>query len=375
MSAGSAAASGGSEASPGGRAAPDLRQATRYFTRLLRLIRPYWGELIQGVVVSLLLGVLGMVGPVITKLLVDRVYPDSDADLMVVLVLAMMAIGLSATFLGALSGYFSLFVNTRLNNATRLMFFNHLQHLRSRFFDEHQVGEVNSRFQDVGQALDAVGKVFQTIFVHGIYLLLVPPVLFWIDWRLALLAIVSLPLSFAVTVLSGPVLRERWKSSSEAFADLNAFQIESLNHVRTFKTMGLERHVFGRADALVHHAMEQQLRAGGLAQVFNGANGALSAINTAVYTWFGWRLILAGDISLGDFLAFSAYVGFLYGPLRQLIQLFTDFQQSAVHLDRMFEYLDQPPEQDPARVFEAETPSERLVGAFSLRGVGFGYHP
>lgn len=356
---------------------PDLRRAARLFWRLVQTIRPYWADLGQGMLLALVLSAVGMIPPYVTKLLVDRVYPERDVTLMHVLVGGMLVLGLTSTLLGGLRGFFSLYVNTRLNNATRLMFFNHLQHLRVRFFDRHQVGEINSRFQDVGRALDAIGRVFQTVFVQGVYLILVPPVLFYLDWRLALVAIVSLPLTFSVTLFSGPMLRKRWKKASEAFADLNAFQIEMLSHVRTFKTMGLERHVYSRADGFVHHAMDEQLRAGGLSQVFNGINGMLRGLNTAIFTWFGWTLILSGDITLGDYLAFSAYVGFLYGPLQQMIQLFSDFQQSAVHLHRMFEYIDEPLEQDPSRAYGIlpDEPSQTLRGSFSLHGVGFEYEP
>ena len=344
---------------------------------MVRMIRPYWADLGQGMLLALILSAVGMIPPYVTKLLVDRVFPERDVTLMHVLVGGMLVLGLSTTVLGGLRGFFSLYVNTRLNNATRLMFFNHLQHLRVRFFDRHQVGEINSRFQDVGRALDAIGRVFQTVFVQGVYLILVPPVLFYLDWRLALVAIISLPLTFSVTFFSGPMLRDRWKKASEAFADLNAFQIEMLSHVRTFKTMGLERHVYSRADTFVHHAMDEQLRAGGLSQIFSGINGLLRGLNTAIFTWFGWTLILSGDITLGDYLAFSAYVGFLYGPLQQMIQLFSDFQQSAVHLHRMFEYVDEPLEQDPSRAYGIEPDGDMpaLRGAFSLRGVEFFYEP
>ena len=355
---------------------PNLRVAAKLFWRLVRLIRPYWGDLGQGMFLALVLSMVTMIVPYVTKLLVDRVYPEQDVTLMHVLVLGMLVLSLTSTLLGGLRGFFSLYVNSRLNNATRLMFFNHLQHLKARFFDRHQVGEINSRFQDLGRALESIGRVFQTVFVQGVYLILVPPVLFYLDWRLALVAIISLPITFSMTVLSGPILRRRWKTASEAFADLNAFQIETLSHIRTFKTMGLEHRVYERADRFVHHAMEQQVRAGGLAQAFNAANGVLRALNTAIFTWFGWTLILSRDITLGDFLAFSAYVGYLYGPIQQLIQLFSDFQQSAVHLHRSFEYLDEPLEQDPTTAYlHAVPPATTLRGSFRLRAVDFSYQP
>ena len=353
---------------------PSLRQAFQQFSRLVRLIRPYWTPLIKGMALALVLGLVGLVSPYLTKLLIDEVYPTDDVGLMHVLVGGILALGLATTLLATLQGYFTLYVNTHLNNATRLLFFNHLQHLKMRFFDRHQVGEVNSRFQDVGMALNSISRVFQTIFVQGIYLLLVPPILFFLEWRLALVAIVSLPLSFVVTVLSGRILRRYWKRSSEAFADLNAFQIETLSHIRTFKTMGLEHRTYDRAHRLVDHAMQQQLKAGGLGQLFGAANGVLRGLNTALFTWFGWTLILERQMTLGDYMAFSAYSGFLYNPISQLIQLFSDFQQSAVHLSRMFEYLDEPTEQEPTLAYTPPPAiGHRLRGPLRFRDVSFSY--
>lgn len=368
-------APGGSESGPG-RPTPTLREGVTQFLRLLRLIRPYWGPLSKGILLALVLGLLGMVPPYLTKLLVDEVYPSGDVTLMHVLVGGVLALTLATTLMGALRGYYGLHVNSRLGNATRLMFFNHLQHLPVRFFDRHQVGEITSRFQDVGQALQSISRVFQTVFVQGIYLLLVPPILFWLEWRLALVAIISLPLTISVTALSGPVLRRAWKRSSEASAELSAFQVEALSHVRTFKTMGLEHDVYRRGRELMDNALQEQLRAGGFAQGFGAVNGVLYALNTALFTWFGWTLILRGHMTLGDYLAFAAYTAYLYNPINQLIQLFSDFQQSAVHLSRMFEYLDEPVEQEPSLVFEPPAPiRHHLRGDLRLQGVSFSYSP
>ncbi len=353
---------------------PTLREALRQFLRLVRLIRPYWGDLSKGIVLALVLGLMGMIPPLFTKLLFDEVYPSDNVSLMHVLVGAILAFTLASTLLGLVRSIFSLYVSSRLNSATRLFFFNHLQHLRLGFFDRHRVGEITSRFQDVGRALESIHRVFQTIFVQGIYLLLVPPILFVLEWRLALVALVSLPLSVLATALSGPVLRRSFKRSSEAYADLSAFQVEALSNIRTFKTMGLEPYVYGRAKDLVEHAMGQQQRAGRQAQSFGALNGLLRGLNMALFTWLGWTLILSRQMTLGEFLAFSAYLAYLFNPLSQLVELFSDFQQSAVHLDRMFEYLDEPPEQDPARVYEAPRPiRQRLRGELSLEGVSFSY--
>lgn len=356
------------------RDAPTLRDAAGHLGRLFLLIRPYWGPIGRSVVMAIVLGLVGLVPPWVTKLLIDLVYPTGDASLLLVLVLAALSFTLSGAILGGLRSFYTVYVDSRLTSATRLAFWNHLQHLRPRFFRGHQVGEINSRFQDVALALKTLSDLFQTVFVQGIYLVLVPPLLFWLEWRLALLALVGVPLTTGLTALSGRWLRPRWQRTSEALAEIQAYQVETLSHIEAYKSMGLEPTVYRRARGLIETALEHQLRARGLSELFGAANTAVKALNLALFTWFGWTLILDGAMTLGDFIAFTSYVNLLYGPVAQWIRLFGQVQQASVHLGRMFEYLDEPPEQDPNDAGRPAAPIERrLRGAYRLRDVRFAY--
>lgn len=356
--------------------APTLRVAWGQFHRLLRLIRPYWGGLLKTMALGLLVGLIGMASPYITKLLIDEVYPSRDVTLMHVLVGGLLALGCSALFTSAIQSYFSLFVNTRLRNAVTQYFFNHLQYLPMRFFEEKRVGEVLSRFGDIGRALGTVSTVFEMVFIQGAYLLLVPPILFVLQWKLALVAVVSVPFTALVVGVSGRALRKYWKRSAEAYAELNALQTETLSQIRTIKSLAMEPHVFQKSNEVLGRAMGLELRAGALGQVVSTATGLLQTLNTALFTWIGWKLILAGEMTLGDYIAFTAYIGYFNGPVSRFVGFFSDFQRSAVNFDRMFEYLDHPTEQDPASSYVAPAPiRHRIIGRIEVDGLCFGYVP
>ncbi|MDB4950864.1 MAG: cyaB [Gemmatimonadetes bacterium] len=353
---------------------PPLREAFQQFFRLLRLIRPYWGPLMKGMALGLVLGVFGMLPPYLSKLLIDQAYPARNVPLMEMLVLGTFAFTIAGTVMGAIRGYFTTYTTSHLSNATGLLFFNHLQHLTVRFFDEHRVGEVMSRFADVRSSLNSVSKVFETLFVNGVYLLLVPPFLFLLQWKLAIVSLITIPLTVMVTTLSARVLRRYWKRSAEAYADLGAFQVEVLSHIRTLKALAMEHHLYTRAARQMQDALQVQLKAGGFGQIFGLANGTIRALGTAVFTWYAWMLILRQEMTLGDYIAFTSYMGYLYNPLAQITGLFSDFQQSAVNLGRMFEYLDLPVEQDPAQAYAPAPPvAHRMRGDIHLRDVSFGY--
>jgi ABC-type bacteriocin/lantibiotic exporter with double-glycine peptidase domain len=315
-----------------------------------------------------------MAPPYISKLLIDEVYPSQDVSLMHVLVGGIFAAMATRAIMRALQGYYTLYVNARLSNATRLLFFNHLQHLRPEFFDHHEVGEINSRFQDIKKALDSVNQTFSTLFTDGVYLLIVPPFLFYLQWKLALVALITIPLAVTLVVLAGRYLRTYWKKSTEAYADLNALQVETLSRIRTIKTMALEHKTYEEATDQIDHAMQMQLKAGGMSQLLGMGNGILRAINTALFTWLGWTFILSGQMTLGSYIAFTSYIQYLYRPLRQLVRLFSDFQESTINLRRMFWYLDKPTERDPSQAHtSADTVTNKIEGHIQLNDVSFGY--
>jgi ABC-type bacteriocin/lantibiotic exporter with double-glycine peptidase domain len=355
---------------------PAFREAMQQLRRLLRLIRPYWGALAKGMVLGMVLGTFGMAAPYLSKLLIDEVYPSRDVTLMNLLVLGILGFSVAQAVLGAMRGYFTTYTTSHLGSATTLLFFNHLQHLRVRFFDEHRVGEIMSRFGDVRNSLQSISRIFETIFVSGSYLLLVPPFLFLLQWKLAIVALVTIPLTAAITTLLVRTVRKLLKKSAEAFADLAAFQMEVLSHIRTMKTLSMESHIYERASRESSAAVAVQLRVAGIRQIFIAVNGAVRAAGTALFTWYAWTLVIRGEMSLGDYIAFTMYIGYLTNPLLQLGTVFSDLQQTAVYLGRMFEYLDMPAEQDPALAYvPAPAVAHPVRGDIRFQNVSFGYSP
>jgi len=355
---------------------PPLREAFQQSLRLIRLIRSYWTPLIKGMALGLVLGLFGMATPYLSKLLIDEVYPSRDLTLMQLLVAGILVLAVAQAVMGAIRSYFTSYTTAHLANATSLLFFNHLQHLRTRFFDEHRVGEIMSRFGDVRTSLNSVARVFETVFVNGVYLVLVPPFLFLLQWKLAIVSLITIPITVIITTTSSRLLRRFWKKSAEAYAELGAFQVEVLSHIRTLKALSLEHQLYNRASGQIQNALQMQLKAGGWSQVFGTLNAVVRALGTAVFTWYAWTLIIHNEMTLGDYIAFTAYMGYLYNPLQQITGLFSDFQQMAVNLGRMFEYLDAPVEQDPAGAYLAPGPVSRVIeGDLRLRDVSFGYTP
>jgi ATP-binding cassette subfamily B protein len=353
-----------------------LREALGYLTRLISMLRPYWGALAKGMVLGIGVTGVGLVTPMLSKLFFDRVYPTHDTTLLQVLVIGILVASVTSAILGAIKSYYSTVVGARLTQVTSLLFFNHLQHLPTRFFDEHRVGEVMSRFSDVRASLDTVSKALETLFVSGAYGILIPPILLAINVRLALLAFITVPVTSLVSTIFGRYVRHAIKQNMEANAALSAFQFEALSHIRMIKVSAAEQHIFATSRSQLQRAQQLQLRGAAITTSSGLANSVLRTAGQAALSWYAWTLILRQEISLGDFVAFSAYMAALAGPVGRFADLFMSFQQSAVSLGRMFEYLDLKPEQDPERSYVPAPPVVRRArGDIVLSHVHFEYAP
>ena len=357
--------------------APEPPAPTPGWLRFVELMRGYWSPLLEGIGLSILSAAFVALPPYLSKVFVDRAYVTGDVALSNVLIIGIAAAQIMSAVTGALRSYFVGSTLFRLSSAITLLFFNHLQHLPIKFFESHRVGEINSRFQDVRSALSSVIRIVEIGLSNGALLLFAPPLLLLLQWKLALVTIPALCAPGLVIAITSGRMRRLYSTSTKAQAELAAYLVEVLSHIRSFKAMNLERELFERAGSEVGHARVAQTRALAFAEGLGMTYAAARAIGWAVFLWVAWSLLIRGELTLGGYVAFSMYLGLLQGPVAQLISAWQEYQHTSVVLGRMFEYLDEAPEQEPRDVYrEAKAKSyRRLRGDIQLDGVTYRHVP
>jgi len=334
------------------------------------LLRPYWGFVAQSLLVGAMVTLLSLPGPYLTKILVDQVHPHADFGLLY-FVLALGA-GLS-TFLGltgSLHGYFAQQVNTAMHFDFQGRLYRHLQGLDFAFYDQRETGEVLSRFGDMQAAVDGAIGALTSALLSGLQLLVFPVLLFCLHWQLALLSIAILPLDALLAWLTGRPHRRYAQQLAEEGAQLSARTYESLAGIRTVQALGAEGHFAAGQHGLFRRLGDLQCRSARL----QGWAGFLALLlktgGILLYGWYGWTQVLQGHLSLGTYLAFSGYTGYLYGPLEQLLGLWPQLQTTLVHARRFFEVYERQPQ---IREDDSLPALDRVRGEIAFCGVRFGY--
>jgi ATP-binding cassette subfamily B protein len=341
--------------------------------RVLSYARPYWRSLALMLVAIGVTALIGLVPPLLYRDLIDHVLPNRDFSRLNWLALGMIGIPVVSGLIGVGQRYLSARVGEAIICDLRQTMYDHLQRMSLRFFTHTKSGQIVSRFNnDVVGAQSAVTGTLPDIVTNGITLISTLVVMITIEWRLALLSVVVLPLFLLPARRVGRILRRIRRQALEYNADMSSIITETLgiNGVLLVKTFGRQRQEVARFRETSCNVRDTGVRQALVGRWFFLGLGIASAIGTALIYWVGGYLVLREAITVGTIVAFAAYLTRLYGPISSLSNVQVEFAQSMVSFERVFEYLDLPVEiEDQPGAVELE----RVDGHVRFEDVSFSY--
>jgi len=329
-----------------------MKALDRHFHRALAYVRPYTGALVPVVVLSLLGTGLNLVLPYLSKLIVDDAILARDVERLLALVGVFMAITAVSFGLNVFSGMRYTKVSADILFDMRLELYRHLQRLSPRFYAKTPLGDIVSRINgDIGEIQRVTAEAALSWFGQVVALTGTVAMLVYLDWRLFVVGLVTLPPSLWALTRYRSQLEDRVRVLRERSADIGTFLIESLQGMRTVVGANAQSREIdrfrGRNDSFVDALLSMRLftyLAGGLPGLL------LSAGSGIVFVYGGYRVI-TDAMTLGTLVAFMAYQARLMGPVRGLMGIYTNLATARASLVRVHTLLDTPPD-----VVEADEP-------------------
>ena len=321
---------------------------------------------------ALVITVLSLPGPLVSKVIIDNVYPQRDVSLLSFILIVGATLSIFLGIAEALNGYFQKCVDINMNFDLQSRLYKHIQSQDFSFFDKREVGEVLSRFRDMENAVDGAIGVVNTLVFNLFQLAIFPAVLLYINWKLALISLAVLPMDILLATVTRKYTGNLSRVVAERAAELSAKSFESVSSIRTIQALGLEGTFYNRLRELFAGVSRVELKAGLFANGTGVATTTMATCGSLAYGWYGWNQVLQGNLSLGSFIAFSGYVGYLSGPLRSLIDLIPRLETIRVHAKRFFELYHRQPD---IRDRDGAAPLEMVRGDIRFEEVCFAYDP
>ena len=346
-----------------------LRRIASYF-------RPYWLQWIVILVCITAAAGLAVVPPrFCVPAILDRAIPDRDTGLLALLAVAIVGLAAASGLISVLQQSLTARAGQSIMHDLRRQLFGHLQNLSLRFYTSTRSGEIVSRINNDVNAVQGVATGTLVGIARNLATLTATSLaLFSMNWRLAAMAVVIVPAFYIPSRIVGRIRRRLSGQTQEAQADLVGFLNERLHVSGSLLTK-----IFGqrRPDADTFSGHSARVRDLRVKQSVVGRwlfmiLSVFGAVGPALVFWYGGLQVMRGTLTTGELWAFAALLALLYRPLTQLATVYVDIQAAFAVFERIFQYLDLPP--DVADAPDAAA-VDRTAGHIVFEGVSFSYPP
>lgn len=334
---------------------------------------PRWPILVVAVLCMVLNAGADMAQPMLTKYLVDYVFIKHLMEWLGPIMLWMVGTFLGSALFSALRMNLMHVLGQRFVYEMRIDTYAHLQKLSLNYFHRNKTGDLMSRLSnDVNAVEDMVVHGTDEVISDMLRVIITVGAIFWMSWKLALLALVPLPVFVAAIVLFARIVRPIYTKIREELGEINARLEERLAGILVIKAFGREKHEFGNFDEASRAYYDANVRGIRLWSTFFPALGFITSTGMLLVMWQGGQMIGAGSkvITTGTIMAFIGYLQQFYWRVGGLIRVYDTYNKALAALARIFQVLDEVPEiQDKDDALELPS----CQGRVELKHVTFKY--
>ncbi|MGB0910518.1 MAG: ABC transporter ATP-binding protein [Nitrospirales bacterium] len=340
--------------------------------RILSYLVPHRSLAILTFVCAALATALDLLPPWLIKIVIDEVIPNHNVDLLPHILLGLLAAYALKNFLNSLRIRFNNKLEQQVVFELRGQVFSALQRLSLNYFENRSTGEIMSR---VTNDTEHVERIFidglEGMLTASLTLIGITTILFSLNWKLALLVLVPVPILMFSGIRFTKRVHRYYKDIRREAADLNAYLQDALSGVR--ETMGFNRHEYelARFAKRSQEYSRSNLKAMYLWSVYSPSMIFVGSLGTVLTLWYGSGQVMEGHLTLGELVMFLSYLVLFYTPVNQIHSVNHLLQHALAASNRVFEVLDFKPDViDHSRV-DPQVP--RLQGRVEFQHVSFSY--
>jgi ATP-binding cassette, subfamily B, bacterial HlyB/CyaB len=339
-------------------------------TWFLGAIVKYRGLLGEVFVASFFLQLFALATPLIFQVVIDKVLVHRSMTTLDLLIIAFSAIAIFETILGALRTYVFAHTTNRIDVELGARLFRHLLALPIAYFQARRVGDSVARVRELESIRNFLTGSALTLVIDLFFTIVFVAVMFVYSSLLTWIIIASFPFYIAVSAVATPIFRQRLDEKFKRGAENQAFLVESVTGVETLKSMAVEPQMQRRWEEQLAGYVTASFRVTNLGNVASQGVQLVSKLATALTLYFGARLVIEGNLSVGELVAFNMLSGRVSQPVLRLAQVWQDFHQARLSVARLGDILNTPAEQ----IYNASRSTlPAVIGSVRFEHVTFRY--
>jgi subfamily B ATP-binding cassette protein MsbA len=343
----------------------------KIYLRVFAYSKEYWWRFVIAALAAGCIGAMNGAVAWMVEPLLKKVFAEKQVFILTLLPFAILIVFALRGVCRFINDYFMKTAGQLAVQKIRNEIYEKTMSLSMGFFNKQSTGVLMSRvLNDVGAMQDGIGKTITGVFTDGISLISLLCVIFYRDWRLALISFLVIPATVYPAQYIGKNIKRLSKLGQEMMGHISSVLQETFSGIKVIKAFGLEEREiqkFRTRNLEFYGYVRRSIKYDAIsAPVMEG----ISSIGVALVIWIGGRNVMDGKMTSAEFFSFITAMALFYSPIKKLISSYNHLQKSMGAAERVFEIIDRPPDVvDPVEPLTIG----RVAGVVRFDGVTFSY--
>ena len=319
----------------------NIRFGFRWFIPALIKYRRLFSEVL---IASFFLQLFALITPLFFQVVIDKVLVHKGLTTLDVLAFGLIVVSVFEVLLGGLRTYVFSHTTNRVDVELGAKLYRHLLSLPMSYFGARRVGDSVARVRELENVRNFITGSSLTLVVDLFFTFVFLAVMYYYSPLLTYIVLGAIPVYILLSVFVTPLLRARVNEKFNRGAENQAFLVESIHGMETLKAMAIEPQMQNRWEQQLAAYVNAGFNASRLGNIASQVAGLINKIVVVLILWVGARAVIQGELSVGQLIAFNMLAARVSGPVLRLVQLWQDFQQAGVSVQRLGDILNTPTE-------------------------------
>ncbi len=351
-------------------ATPDQKFGPGWFWPALKRYR---GVLTQVLAASFVVQLFTLANPLLIQVIIDKVISQRSLDTLQVLGIALVVVTILEGVLGSLKTFLFAETTNRIDQRLGAEVIDHLLRLPLGYFDRRPVGELGTRVAELEKIRNFLTGQALTTILDAAFSVIYIAVMVIYSWLLTLIALSVLPIQIGLTILGAPLFRRQFRAAAEENAKTQSHLVEVLTGIQTVKAQNVEMVSRWRWQEFYSQYIARTFEKTITGTALNQTSQVLQKISQLMVLWIGASMVLSGDLTLGQLIAFRIISGYVTQPLLRLSTIWQNIQELRVSFERLADVIDTPEESDEVDKSKVMLPP--LLGEVRFDNLSFRFRP
>ena len=339
------------------------------FTWFIPALRKYRSILIQVFAASFIVQLFTLANPLLIQVIIDKVISQRSLDTLQVLGIALLVLTLIEGVLGSLKTFLFVETTNRIDQRLGSEVIDHLLRLPLEYFDKRPVGELGTRIAELEKIRNFITGQGLSAILDAAFSLIYIVVMIIYSLKLTLIALIVLPIQIGLTIIGAPLFRKQFRESAEDNAKTQSHLVEVITGIQTVKAQNIETTSRWKWQELYSKYIASTFRKLITGTALTQTSQVLQKISQLLVLWIGASMVLEGNLTLGQLIAFRIISGYVTQPILRLSTIWQNIQELRISFERLGDVINTEKESDEED--RGKIPLPAVSGNVSFKNLNF----